>query len=116
MFNDDIQGTGAVTLAALSAAVGVTGTKLSDQRIVIYGAGSAGMGIADMIRDGMMYTDGVRKEDAERAFWCIDKDGLLLQSMGDRNALRPFQQPYARPDDDVKGWKHSNGVQLIDGE
>jgi malate dehydrogenase (oxaloacetate-decarboxylating) len=54
------QGTGAVTLAALLAAIGVTKSKLKDQRIVIYGAGSAGVGIAKQIRDGMVLLDGIK--------------------------------------------------------
>jgi len=119
VFNDDIQGTGAVTLAALVAAVGVASDnkgKLSDQRIVIYGAGSAGIGIADAIRDGMVAVDGITKEEAQRRFWCIDREGLIVQSMGDK--IHSIQQPYARPDEDVAGWKlqREGGVYLFDGE
>ncbi|KAL7421413.1 NAD-dependent malic enzyme, mitochondrial [Cryptotrichosporon argae] len=102
MFNDDIQGTGAVALAALIAALKVSGTALKDQRIVIYGAGSAGMGIADQIRDGLMILEGLSKEEAEARFWCVDRNGLLVESMG--GSLRHAQLAYARQDDELKGW------------
>lgn len=80
-FNDDIQGTGAVTLSALMAAVGITKSTLSDQRIVVYGAGSAGMGIARQIRDGMVLIDGLTVDEANRRFWCVDRNGLLVESV-----------------------------------
>lgn len=101
-FNDDIEGTGAVALAALLSAIGVTKSKLSEQRIVVYGAGSAGMGIAYQIRDGMMLLEGISKEEANKRFWCIDRSGLLVESMGD--ALRPSQFEFARPDEECKDW------------
>ncbi|KAG7566970.1 hypothetical protein FFLO_01229 [Filobasidium floriforme] len=105
-FNDDIEGTGAVALAALLSAVGVTKSKLSEQRIVVYGAGSAGMGIADQIRDGMMLLEGITKEEANKRFWCIDRNGLLVESMG--NSLRHAQLSYARPDEECVGWDTEN--------
>lgn len=115
-FNDDIEGTGAVALSALLSAVGVTGTNLKDQRIVIYGAGSAGMGIADQIRDGMMMLDGLTQEEANQRFWCIDQGGLLVESMG--NSLRHSQLAYARPDTETAGWTKEtpevNGHYLMD--
>ncbi|RXW14347.1 hypothetical protein EST38_g11503, partial [Candolleomyces aberdarensis] len=93
-FNDDIQGTGAVTLACIMAAIGVSsrsskrtsspsngnhtqGKRLSDQRYVIFGAGSAGMGIAVQVRDAMVAADGISREEANRRFWLIDREGLL---------------------------------------
>ncbi|KAL7410185.1 malate dehydrogenase [Mrakia frigida] len=105
-FNDDIQGTGAVTLSALMAAVGVTKSTLSDQRIVVYGAGSAGMGIARQIRDGMVLIDGLSQEEANRRFWCVDRNGLLVESMG--SSLRHSQLQYARPDTEVADWPRQN--------
>ena len=65
-FNDDIQGTGAITLAAAISAVRACGTPLRNQRVVIFGAGTAGVGIADQIRDAMM-REGLSKEDADQA-------------------------------------------------
>ncbi len=102
-FNDDMQGTGAVALAALMNALAVTGKRLQDQRIVIYGAGTAGIGIADQLRDAMVHA-GATPEDASRAFWCIDRDGLLLDTMEN---LRSFQKGYARSASDTAGWDAS---------
>ncbi|KAG8967503.1 NAD-dependent malic enzyme, mitochondrial [Tulasnella sp. 419] len=96
IFNDDIQGTGAVTLAALMSAVGVTKSKLGDQRIIIYGAGTAGLGIANQIRDAIITTDGLSKEDASLRFWLIDKDGLIIKSFGPK--IRHGLDDYARDD------------------
>ena len=96
----------------------MSGTNLSDQRIVIYGAGSAGMGIADQIKDGLMILEGLSEEEALSRFWCVDRDGLLLESMG--NGLRHSQIPYARADAEVNGWERENtkhkGLFLMDGE
>ena len=109
---------GAVVANALARAIRVSGTKLSDQRIVIYGAGSAGMGIADQIKDGLMILEGLTEEEALQRFWCVDKDGLLLESMG--NGLRHSQIPYARADNEVQGWERENkkhkGLFLMDGK
>ncbi|KLT41439.1 putative malate dehydrogenase [Cutaneotrichosporon oleaginosum] len=107
MFNDDIQGTGAVTLAAIIAALKVSGGgALQDQRIVIYGAGSAGMGVADAIREGMEVQDKLGTADASQRFWAVDRNGLLLESMAP--ALRGNQVRYARPDDEIKTWALEN--------
>ncbi|WP_051760717.1 NAD-dependent malic enzyme [Herbidospora cretacea] len=92
-FNDDMQGTGAIVLAAMLSAVKVSGLPMRDQRIVVFGAGTAGIGIADQLRDAMI-RDGLDHEEAIRRIWPIDKQGLLTDDMGD---LRDFQVPYARP-------------------
>jgi malate dehydrogenase (oxaloacetate-decarboxylating) len=113
-FNDDVQGTGAITLAALFSAMQVTGQRLREQRVVIFGAGTAGIGNADQIRAAMML-EGLSKEEATRRFWCVDQQGLLLDNMG--NALRDFQVPYARPAAEVKDWKRSlpnGGISLAE--
>ena len=83
------QGTGAVTLACILAAIRISShtssrstkpkARLSDQRFVIFGAGSAGMGITVQLRDAMVTTDGISREDANRRFWVIDKEGLLFE-------------------------------------
>ncbi|WVR05513.1 hypothetical protein IAU60_002531 [Kwoniella sp. DSM 27419] len=99
VFNDDIQGTGAVTLAALQAGLGVTKTKLSEQRIVAFGAGSAGLGIARQIRDAAVLQDGVSKEDAAKMFFLVDKHGLLKQGIKDK--IRDgIDDSFIRPDQD----------------
>jgi malate dehydrogenase (oxaloacetate-decarboxylating) len=113
-FNDDVQGTGAITLAALFSAVQVAGKPLHEQSVVIFGSGTAGIGNADQIRAAMIH-DGLSKEEATRHFWCIDIQGLLTDNMG--NALRDFQVPYARPANEVNGWNHdlpNGGISLAE--
>src|SRR5271154_1556283 len=75
-FNDDIQGTAAVALGAILGAVKVTGKTLKDQRIVMFGAGSAGIGVADGLRAAMT-ADGLSDEEARSRFWFVDRTGLL---------------------------------------
>src|SRR3954454_2862969 len=108
IFNDDMQGTGAITLAAILAGMRVAGSRPSDQRVVIFGAGTAGVGIADQIR-AVMVADGVSEEEATRRFWCVDKQGLLVDDMSD---LRDFQQPYARPRSEVSDWGADGTISL----
>lgn len=91
-FNDDIQGTGAVTLAALLAACDVTQTPLEKQRIIVFGAGTAGTGIADQIVDAMV-KHGLTPKDAYHQFWLIDRQGLLIKQ---DPHLTEAQAPYAR--------------------
>jgi len=110
-FNDNMQGTGAITLAAAVSAVRVCGSPLRNQRVVIVGAGTAGLGIADQIRDAMT-REGLSREDATARFWLVDADGLLIDDMGDR--LRDFQAPYARPSAEVKRWKRNGAEGAID--
>jgi malate dehydrogenase (oxaloacetate-decarboxylating) len=111
-FNDDMQGTGAITLAAAISAVRVCGTPLRSQRVVIFGAGTAGIGVADQIRDGMV-REGLSREDAARRFWCVDRQGLLTADMTDQ--LHDHQVAYARPATETRGWKHSgNGIGLAE--
>lgn len=100
IFNDDMQGTGSITLAAVLAGMRVAGSRPSEQRVVIFGAGTAGVGIADQIRV-VMIRDGLSEQEATRRFWCVDKQGLLLDDLSD---LRDFQVPYARPRSEVAGW------------
>lgn len=105
-FSDDMQGTGAITLAAAVSAMRICGTLLRNQRIVIFGTGVAGIGIADLLRD-VMIDAGVSAEDASRRFWCVDVDGLLTSDMGDR--LHDYQASYARPASEVKAWRRNGG-------
>ena len=113
-FNDDMQGTGAITLAAAISAVRVCGAPLRNQRVVIFGAGTAGMGVADQIRHAMV-REGLSEEDATRRFWCVDRQGLLTT---DRAAqLQDYQAAYARPAAESIAWKHDvdgNGVSLAE--
>ncbi|MFB9176603.1 NAD-dependent malic enzyme [Dactylosporangium sucinum] len=98
-FNDDMQGTGAIVLAAALSALRVAGTRMRDQRIVVFGAGTAGIGIADQLRDAMV-RDGLDRDTATRRIWCVDRQGLLTDDMTD---LRDFQVAYARPKGEVAG-------------
>ncbi|MGN4818148.1 oxaloacetate-decarboxylating malate dehydrogenase [Bacillus cereus group sp. MYBK139-2] len=104
-FNDDIQGTGAVSLAAVLSAVKASGVPLSEHRVVVFGAGTAGIGIADQVRDAMVRV-GVSEEESYKRFWCIDRNGLVTDNMKD---LLDFQMPYARKEAEVSEWKQ-NGV------
>jgi malate dehydrogenase (oxaloacetate-decarboxylating) len=107
IFNDDMQGTGAITLAAILAGTRVAESRPSEQRVVIYGAGTAGVGVADQIR-AVMVDDGLPEEIATRRFWCVDRQGLLVDDMSD---LRDFQAAYARPRSELGQWQiaSSNG-------
>jgi malate dehydrogenase (oxaloacetate-decarboxylating) len=99
-FNDDIQGTGAVTLAAVMSALKITGASLKDQRIVVFGPGAAGIGIADQIADAMLL-EGLTRDEAYGCFWAIDYRGLLTDETPD---VLHFQKPYVRQADEVKNW------------
>ncbi|KAF9236844.1 hypothetical protein BU15DRAFT_88968 [Melanogaster broomeanus] len=101
-FNDDIQGTGAVTLAAIMAAIGVTRSKLSDQRVVIFGAGSAGLGITNQLRDAIVHADGHSRGEANKKFFLVDRFGLIKASLGP-DKIRPAVQEYVRPDEEWAG-------------
>jgi malate dehydrogenase (oxaloacetate-decarboxylating) len=91
-FNDDIQGTGAVNLAAVMAATRATGIPLADHRIVIFGMGTAGAGIADQLSEAMM-AEGTPEAEARQRFWAVDRQGLLTRDM---TALSDQQRRYAR--------------------
>jgi len=105
-FNDDIQGTAAVVLAAALGAVRAAGTQMRDQRVVIHGAGTAGIGIADVLRQ-VMTAEGLSLAEATRCFYALGSKGLLTSDYP--GTLRDFQVPYARPAAEVSGW-------LRDGE
>jgi malate dehydrogenase (oxaloacetate-decarboxylating) len=101
-FNEDIQGTGAITLAAAISAVRVCGTPLRSQRVVIFGAGTAGIGVAGQILEAMV-RQGLSREDAAKRFWCVDRDGLLTTAMAGQ--LSDYQLAYARPAAESQSWK-----------
>ncbi len=92
-FNDDIQGTAGIVLAAVMSAIKVAGGRLREQKIVIFGPGTAGCGIADLIRKAMV-NDGISEQAAAGNFWLVGRHGLLVDDSGD---LQDFQRPYARP-------------------
>lgn len=91
-FNDDIQGTGIITLAGILGALKISGEKLTDQTYMCFGAGTAGAGIAKRICDEMV-GQGLSEEEAKKHFYLVDKQGLLFEDMDD---LTPAQRVFAR--------------------
>ncbi len=103
-FNDDIQGTAGTVLAAVVSALKVTRGRLRDQTFVVFGAGTAGCGVADLLVNAMV-TEGLPAHEAARHFWCVDRQGLLVEGM---RGIHDFQRPYARPATEVAWW-HRDG-------
>jgi malate dehydrogenase (oxaloacetate-decarboxylating) len=100
-FNDDIQGTGAVTLAGLLVATGVTGERLRDQRIAIFGAGSSAIGISDTLTAAMV-DEGLSLPAARAAIWLVDSQGLVHTG---RRPLESSKQRYAQAAATVGDWQ-----------
>jgi len=111
-FNDDIQGTAAVAVGALLAATRVTGTALREQNFVLFGAGTAGCGIGNLLLK-LMIEDGVPESVARRRFYAVDQDGLLVEGMAEH---QPFQAPFVQPRAAVEGWtlSHPDRIGLVD--
>jgi malate dehydrogenase (oxaloacetate-decarboxylating) len=104
IFNDDMQGTGVIVMAGLFGALKVTGTPWRDQRVVVFGGGTAGIGIADQIH-GQMVRDGLDPAQATRQIWIVDLPGLLTDDMAD--GLLDYQRPYVRPAAEAADWATS---------
>jgi malate dehydrogenase (oxaloacetate-decarboxylating) len=111
-FNDDVQGTAAVATGTLLAAINVTGVPLTQQRVAVLGAGSAGCGIAALIRAAMRDA-GVSESEAASRFFMVDRDGLLVDGM---TGLASFQLPFVQKKQALEGWKlsHPDKVGLLD--
>ncbi|MEU1599092.1 NAD-dependent malic enzyme [Streptomyces sp. NPDC005708] len=105
-FNDDVQGTGAVNLAAVLAGVRAGGVPLRDHRIVVFGAGTAGIGIADQLHDALV-TEGLSSQQAASRIWAVDRHGLLTQG---QDGMRDFQIRYARHSAEVADWQRDDAV------
>ena len=105
-FNDDVQGTGAVNMAAVLAAVAATGIGLTSHRIVIFGAGSAGTGVADQLTAALV-AGGLSPEQARARFWAVDRHGLLV---ADAEGLSDGQRKYGRDPAEVAGWHRDETV------
>ncbi|GAP75146.1 NAD-dependent malic enzyme [Pseudoalteromonas sp. SW0106-04] len=102
-FNDDIQGTAAVTVGTLLAACRVKGTRLSDQKVVFVGAGSAGCGIAEQVISQMV-SEGISEEQARSQIFMVDRFGLLSEGM---QGLRDFQQALVQSNEALSQWQYS---------
>ena len=109
-FNDDIQGTAAVALGALHGAAKVAGRPLAQQQIVMLGAGSAGIGVLDMVKREMV-AQGLSDQDASERIWVVDIQGLLTD---DRTDLSEEQRKFAQPANRVGDWGLSGTAQLAD--
>ncbi len=111
-FNDDIQGTAAVATGTLLAAINVTGMPLTEQRILLLGAGSAGIGIVTLLLSAMKNA-GLSESEARRRFYAVDKDGLLVEGMA---GMRPAQEPFAQPRSAISNWQmeHTVCISLLD--
>ncbi len=100
-FNDDIQGTAAVAVATVLAGVNVTGVPLTEQRFVVFGFGSAGLGITELLRKALMNA-GLSDREARARFYAVDKDGLLVEGM---DGLSREKAGFARPLSEIAGWR-----------
>ncbi len=111
-FNDDIQGTAAVTAAAVAAGMGISGVPIHELRLVVVGAGSAGTGIANQVAQ-MLVAAGVPTSEALNRCWLVDRNGLLHSDLPD---LQEFQRPFMRQWDDVAAWDDDNDgiIDLVD--
>jgi malate dehydrogenase (oxaloacetate-decarboxylating) len=104
-FNDDIQGTAAIAVGAILSAINVTGLPITEQRIAVLGAGTAGTGICALLLRAM--TDaGLTEEDARSRFYLVDRQGLLTEGM---KGLQPFQAIFAQKRERIAGWNLSSG-------
>ena len=110
-FNDDIQGTAAITTATLISAINVTGTPLEQQKIIVFGFGSAGLGITNLLAQ-FIEDRGLSNEEARARFYAIDQYGLITES---RQNVASEQLPYARKEQEVQSWRPANGaITLLD--
>jgi len=100
-FNDDIQGTAVVTTGTLLSAVNVTGVPLTEQRIAVLGAGSAGVGVSSLLVNAMM-ADGLSEKEARSRFYLVDRDGLLVEGMA---GILDFQKPFEQSRAALADWR-----------
>ncbi|MBT3268820.1 NAD-dependent malic enzyme [Candidatus Poribacteria bacterium] len=111
-FNDDIQGTGAVVLGGVLAALRLTGQQMRDQRLVVLGAGAGGVGVTRQLHAGLVHA-GLSETEARERLYTLDSRGLV---MDDRATMEPYKQAFARARGDVAGWslEDPDRVSLID--
>src|ERR1700677_445122 len=104
-FNDDIQGTAAIAATTLISAINVTGVPLEQQKIVVVGFGSAGLGITNLLAQ-FIQDKGVSEQEARTRFYAIDRYGLITEN---GKEVQPEQRPYARKEQEVQGWRSPSG-------
>ncbi len=107
-FNDDIQGTGVIATAATISVARITKTSLSEQRIIIYGAGAAGTGIADQIYNALV-AGGIDSNQAKKCFWLIDRNGLITDKSTNVTGM---QQKFMRDQNEVDSWQQDEKGQI----
>ena len=107
-YNDDIQGTAAIAVGAVLSAINVTGVPLTEQRIAVLGAGSAGTGISALLLRAMIEA-GLPEREARSRFYLVDRDGLLVEGMA---GLQPFQTPFAQSRGRLAPWKINSPDQI----
>jgi malate dehydrogenase (oxaloacetate-decarboxylating) len=105
-FNDDVQGTGAVNMAAVLAAAQATGIELPGHRIIIFGAGSAGTGVADQLAAALV-AGGLSPAEARARFWAVDRHGLIVS---DAAGLSDEQRRYGRDSTEVADWQRDEAL------
>ncbi|GAA2015001.1 NAD-dependent malic enzyme [Nakamurella flavida] len=105
IFNDDMQGTGAIVMSCVISGLKITGQTFAEQRLLVYGAGTAGTGMADQIHAAMIRS-GATPDEAKARVWLVDVDGLVTDDMPD---LPNYQQAYARPAAEVADWPRTGG-------
>ncbi|MCF8589037.1 NAD-dependent malic enzyme [Gordonia sp. HY366] len=106
IFNDDMQGTGAIVMSAVFSALKVTKESFAEQRLLVFGAGTAGTGMADQISAAMI-RDGLSEDEAKSRVWLVDVDGLVTDDM---TGLPNYQAAYARPASEVADWARADGL------
>src|SRR5258708_27076009 len=113
LFKADTQGTASVATGTVLSAINVAGMPLSEQRIAVMGAGSAGCGIASLILQAMV-EGGLAEDEATRRFFMVDRGGLLVDGM---TGIEPFQKPFLQKKAAIAGWvfDHPDNIAPLDG-
>jgi malate dehydrogenase (oxaloacetate-decarboxylating) len=111
-FNDDIQGTAAIATGTILSSLPVTGTPLRDHRIAVFGGGSAGCGISNLLMAAMVH-DGLSEAEARSRFFLVDRNGLLIEGT---QGLMAFQEPFCQSKEVVSDWNclNNNNITLLD--
>ncbi len=109
VFNDDVQGTGIVSLAGVLGALEISGQKITDQKFLTFGAGTAGMGIANLLCKELKL-QGLSEEEAKKHFYLVDKQGLLFD---DTEGLTPEQKPFTRSRDEFDNSEELTNLEAV---